>query len=129
MHMEHPRYDAIAEQAPKGRVWSAGTVLHAAVDLAAQSGAAAITLIGADFGYPAHRSHADGAVGAQAVDAPSARMQTRDGYGQPLPTDINLLGYLRDLDDWAQRHPGVRVQKRGRAGAAMAHVPFMEEQP
>ena len=86
----------------------------------------ALNHLGVDFGYPGGRSHARGAPDEMAVSSETCRFTVRDCEGEPLPTDINLLGYLRDLEDWVQAHPEVRVVKRGRRGAAIRGVPCVE---
>jgi uncharacterized Rossmann fold enzyme len=120
-----PRFDRLAT--PVGRLWCSGTVTHAACDLARQMGAAEITLVGADFSYPTGRSHASEAVAATGVDAAGRRLWVADGHGGQVRSDLNLIGYLRDLDDWFAANPGVRGVKRGRDGAAMAQVPWGDD--
>lgn len=120
-----PRFDRLAT--PSGRLWCSGTVTHAACDLARQMGATEITLIGADFSYPLGRTHAADAVATMGVDTAGRRLWVADGRGRMVPSALNLIGYLRDLDDWFAAHPTVRGVKRGRAGAAMVHAPWGDD--
>lgn len=126
-HLVSPLYDALEAKRPLGRLFSSGTVLHAAVDLAALAGAGRLTLLGADFGYPGGRSHAAAAPAERAVGSSRLRLEVLDGRGAPIESEVNLVGYLRDLEDWIARHPRLSVVKRGRAGAAVRGAPFEDE--
>ncbi len=126
-HLAQPLYDALEAARPLGRLSASGTVLHAAVDLAARAGARRLTLLGADFGFPGGRSHATAAPAERSVGSSRLRLEVVDGHGAAIESEVNLVGYLRDLEDWIARHPHLRVGKRGRAGAAMAGAPFEDE--
>ncbi len=120
-----PRYEALPT--PRGRLWSAGTVTHTACALARHLGAQELVLLGADFSYPAGRTHLAGAPAASDLVDEGRRLKVTDGLGGEAPTDVNLLGYLRDLDDWLGAHPDLRARKRGREGAAMRNAPWMDD--
>ena len=123
--LDLPRFQSLAK--PVGKLWCSGTVTHSACDLARQIGASDLVLLGADFGYPNSRSHASGAPDAAGVNADARRLRVADGLGTDIATDVNLMGYLRDLDDWLGAHPEFRAQKRGRSGAAMRNAPWMND--
>lgn len=126
-HLAQPLYDALEAKRPLGRLFCGGTVLHAAADLAALAGAGRLTLLGADFGYPGGKSHAAAAPAERAVGSSRLRLEVLDGHGAPIESEVNLVGYLRDLEDWIARHPRLRVGKRGRSGAAVRGAPFEDE--
>ncbi len=121
------RYDPLEATLPRGRLWCAGTVTQTALDLAARMGATDIVLVGVDLGYPDDRTHADGAVAAVTVPSHERRYTVEDGHGQPLRSDVTLIGYLRDLEDWVADRPHLRVCKRGRAGSRMRGVAWIDD--
>lgn len=123
--LQLPRFEKL--KSPEGQLWCSGTVTHSACDLARQLGASDLVLLGADFGYPGGRSHAEGAVAAADLRTEHRKVRVADGRGGDIPTDVNLLGYLRDLDDWCGRNTQFPVLKRGRSGAAMTHAPWMDD--
>jgi hypothetical protein len=121
------RYDPLEATLPRGRLWCAGTVTQTALDLAARMGATDIVLVGVDLGYPDDRTHAEGAVAAVTVPAHERRYTIEDGLGGAIRSDVTLIGYLRDLEDWIADRPHLRVRKRGRAGARMRGAPWLDD--
>ena len=116
---EHGRFDTLASELPRARLWSAGSVLHAAVDLAVRAGAARIELWGADFAVPGGHSHAAGFAWRKQLDV--ARLpRVPNGRGEEVPTLPNLKGYLRDLERYIARHPEVEFVNHSREGARIA---------
>ena len=92
-YADHASYRQIASEYPKGKLFAAGSVLHSAVDLAVQMGAAEVVLLGADLACPDGRRYARGAGWDEAT------VQTRshwvlDGYGRRVDTTASLRGYL-----------------------------------
>jgi hypothetical protein len=101
-----------------GTLFCAGTVTHTAADLARQLGADEVVLMGADFAYPGGQSHA---ADAPFVSSPAqTHLDVLDVTGNPIPTSLNLLGYLRDLEDYIAQHPGVRFWNASAVGARIA---------
>lgn len=110
-------YDALEEELPHTRLWTSGSVLHPAVDLAVRLGAERIELFGADFANVGGRTHVAGAAWETAA---ASRAVVHDALGRPVPSQPNLIGYLRDLERYVERHPEVRFVNAGRGGAAIA---------
>lgn len=114
--LAQPRYQARIRREQRGSLFCAGTVTHTAVDFAVQLGAAEVVLLGTDFAYVDRRSHAHGA--AHERGAPKAAdTWVLDGHGERVPSDLALIGFLRDLEDYIARHPGVRFHTLSRRGA------------
>lgn len=103
--------------ASKGGLFCAGTVTHAAVDLAVRLGAREVTLVGADFCFASGKAHAGAAPlkASRAGAGPSAL----NGHGERVPSTLALLGYLRDLEAYIAATPQVRFFKWGREGAEL----------
>ena len=101
-----------------GTLFCAGTVTHTAADLARQMGADEIILMGADFAYPGGQTHA---ADAPFVSSPAqTHLDVLDVSGNAIPTSLNLLGYLRDLEDYIAQHPSVRFWNASSVGARIA---------
>ena len=119
-YAQHDAYDDIARRLPRARLWSAGSVLHSAVDLARRGGAAEVVLHGADFATPGGKSHVDGFAWQKALPdrgPHGAWVEGRDGTR--LRTLPNLVGYLRELERFIARHPELRFVNHS-SGAVIA---------
>ncbi len=125
-HLALPGYGEAGT--PRGELFCSGTVAHAAIDLAVKMGAAVVRLAGIDLAYPTGTTHAPGA--AFARTRTSGGIEVQSVRGGTVATDVNLLGYLRDLERYIQRHPAVRFVNGSAAGARIAgtvHEPPSEE--
>ena len=121
----HPGHDP---ELGKARLWSSGSVLHPAVDLAVRAGASRVVLFGADFATPAGASHVRGFVWRkELVDRGDRGPFVLDGHGARVPSLPNLVGYLRDLERYIARHPSVRFVNASRAGARIAGTVYADE--
>jgi hypothetical protein len=123
---DHPLFRSLAKRYPKQALFSSGSVLHPAVDLAVGMGAAEIVLLGADFAYPGGFSHVSGAAHARSMVPDIQGHWVHDGSGRRIPTSPNLRGFLRDLEGYIQEHPGVRFANAGRKGARIEGAPYLE---
>ncbi len=122
------RYRSLSRRLPRGELWSSGSVVHPAIDLAVRMGAARVTLFGADFAYPGGMSHVAGATVARPVDTslPSTPW-VLDGSGQRVPTMASFRWFLRDLEGYIQRHPEVRFVAASRRGARIEGTRYLDE--
>lgn len=106
-------------------LYTSGTVMHTVADLAVKMGAVEIVMLGCDFCYPANKSHVDGASHFKQIEARPSLIETLDGYGNKVHTDLNLAQYHRHLEDYIARADGVRWWKRGRAGVPVRGAKWM----
>lgn len=104
-------------------LFSSGSVLHPAVDLARRMGARRIELLGADFAHVGGASHVAGFPWRREGHSEAARHWVLDGHGRRVPTLPNLIGYLRDLERYVAAHPEVEFVNRSADGAAIRGVP------
>lgn len=121
-----PIYEDISRIAPKSRLFSAGSVLHPAVDLAVKMGARQVELFGADFSYPKGRTHAPGAVFSESIKVDRVQAWVRNGKGEEVPSTPNLVGYLRDLEHYIAQHPDVHFHNASRKGAEIQGTDYVE---
>lgn len=121
-----PRYTAYSQadlyarcsrEFPKSRLFSNGSVIHPAVDLAVRMGAGTVILFGADFSFPDDMSHAVGCILRQPVPSLHSSRTVMNGEGHPVRSQANLIGYLRDLEEYIARTPSVRFINTGKEGA------------
>ncbi len=63
-------YRQMKEDLPRGELFSAGSVIHPAIDLAVKMGGTTILLFGADFSFPNQATHADGCAINQPLSPP-----------------------------------------------------------
>ncbi|MFT5689873.1 MAG: hypothetical protein ACI8PQ_002721 [Planctomycetota bacterium] len=119
-------YDDIKLEVPKGGLWNAGSVLHAAVDLAKRAGAAEVVLHGADFATPEGKSHVDGFAWQKNLPdrGPNGSwVEAEDGTR--LRTLPNLVGYLRDMERYISNNPELQFTNAS-SGARIAGAEKLE---
>ena len=117
----------LREEAPRGVLWSSGSVVHPAIDLAVQMGAGRVELYGADFATPRGRSHVEGMSFVVDVATEPNTPTVLDGHGEHVASMPNLVGYLRDLEAYVTRHPEVDFVNTSREGARIRGVRYPEE--
>jgi len=105
-YSETRMYQGIGELSDKTSLFSSGSVIHPAVDLAVYLRAKEIILLGADFSFPNGKGHAtpDGS-GKSELDIKSAKHWVFNGLGQKVATMANFKGYLRDLEKYIAKQP------------------------
>lgn len=122
-----PIYQEVRRHWPKADLYTGGSVLHPAVDLAVRMGAARVTLFGADFAFPHGKTHAGWGDGELGPQASAARYWLHDGHGQRVKTQLNFRSYLIDLERFIARHPQVQFLNTSRDGAMIAGTRFAPE--
>lgn len=117
-YSKNPIYDKLDKQYPKLRLFTNGSVIHPAIDLAVYLNIKEITLFGCDFSYPGNKTHAfwhDGALG------PSINNQNHhwviNGHGERVATDLNFRGYLRSLEHYISAKQHVKFYQSSLDGA------------
>lgn len=110
-------YKDLIHSHPRGTLYSAGSVFHAAVDLAVRMGGNRILLFGADFSYPFGKTHAEGSAARKTAVRPGKRLTVINGNGNQVPSSHNLVGYLRDFEIYICQHPETTFLNTSREGA------------
>ncbi len=119
-YSEEMVYQRLAVEIPRGKLFSSGSVIHPATDLAVQMGARTLILVGADFSYPGEVIRA----GDGRFDTDHLRHWIYNGRGEKVPTQPNLRGYLRDLERYIERHPEVSFFNHSLDAADIANAPL-----
>lgn len=122
-----PIYRELARRHPRAQLFSSGSVLHPAVDLAVRMGAARLVLLGADFAYPRGQSHVSGSAHLRKRDDMVTGHWVLDGCGQRVATAPNLRGFLRDLESYIVRHPAVTFVNASKKGARILGALALED--
>jgi hypothetical protein len=122
----HDLYQDLIKRYPKGLLFSSGSVLHPAVDLAVKMGAYNIILLGVDFSFPGGFSHVRGSTPFKKVENQIQNHWVLNGHGKRIPTIPNLRGYLRDLERYIAKHPEVRFINGSKEGAYIEGTSYLE---
>ncbi|MDO6462007.1 DUF115 domain-containing protein [Granulosicoccaceae sp. 1_MG-2023] len=113
----HPMYEALNGATPLARLYSGGSVIHPAVDLAVRMGCENVILAGADFGYPGNRTHSGWQDGALGPSVARAGAWTLNGHGQRIPSDTNFNNYRIELERYIAARSNVRFYNSSAEGA------------
>ncbi|WP_229381136.1 motility associated factor glycosyltransferase family protein [Shewanella psychropiezotolerans] len=119
-------YDELDAKHPKLRLFTNGSVIHPAVDLAAFLNSWEITLFGCDFSYPNNKTHAfweDGLLGPKASEA---KHWVINGHGDKVATDLNFRAYLRSLEHYIRLKPQVKFYQSSLDGARINGAQYRE---
>ncbi|SUI75961.1 motility associated factor glycosyltransferase family protein [Shewanella morhuae] len=120
-------YDELHQLAPKLRLFTNGSVIHPAIDLAVYLKSKTITLFGCDFSYPHNKTHAfwqDGKLGPSVTHA--KQHWVMNGHGEKVATDLNFRGYLLALEHYIHSKPHVTFYNVSLDGAAIDGTHYLE---
>lgn len=119
-------YASVRASREVGSLFTCGSVLHPAVDLAVQMGASQVILVGADFAFLDGETHTGWPAG-ELTPAHIAMHWVLNGHGERVPTLLNFRSYLCYLEQYIVRHPQVRFSNTSRRGAAIEGTDYPEE--
>ena len=119
-------YDGLSNIVRKGRLFSGGSVLHAAVDLAVKMGATKVVLFGTDFALVGDRMHAEWEEGILASRNESNEW-TLNGHGNRVRTFLNFQAYRVSLERYIRNNPSVIFFNASRNGAFIAGTTYHPE--
>lgn len=122
-----PLYQSLRKALPKALLYSGGSVIHPAIDLAVQMGCQELFLLGADFAFPGGETHTGWAVGALNTTLDQAKHWVLNGHGQRVPTHISFAGYRTQVERYITTHPEIRFWNGSREGAQIAGCHYHPE--
>jgi len=117
----------LTDRNSKAVLYTSGSVIHPAVDLAVNMGASRVILLGADFGYPNGKSHVDGNIYVQDVKQERGRHWVISGKGDRISSIPNLIGYLRDLETYIGHKNKVAFRNASGSGAFIQGAPLLKD--
>ncbi|MBF0284068.1 MAG: DUF115 domain-containing protein [Magnetococcales bacterium] len=127
-YAESPLYEEARRTQPRGVLFTAGSVIHPALDLAIRSGAGTILLAGTDFSFPGGKTHAAGYADLATLKISGGSVPPLlDGWGGEVATTPAFRHYLRELEEQIARTPGVRFVNGSRRGAVIAGTLPLDE--
>ncbi len=104
---------------PCSGVPSGGSVSNSAFSLAEQLGFETIILVGQDLAYTGNRSHIEGSFSEEEIvkKRVNATAQVEDIHGNMVPTQPNMLMFLRWFEDRMKARPELKVIDATEGGA------------
>ncbi|WP_215396190.1 motility associated factor glycosyltransferase family protein [Rheinheimera oceanensis] len=120
-------FNPVRKQLAAAVLFSHGSVIHPAVDLAVKMGAKRVLLFGADFAFSHNKTHASWQNGALGPGYQAATEQVINGFGEKVPTLRNLLTYLTGLERYISKQPAVSFVNTSKAGAVIAGTQYHTE--
>lgn len=120
------KYDEVNKQLPKLRLFTNGSVIHPAIDLAVFLNTEEITLFGCDFSYPNNKTHAYWADGSLGPKAKQAKHWVLNGKGERIATDLNFRAYLRNLEHYISSKPNINFYQSSLEGAKIKGTHYRE---
>lgn len=112
-----PIYDELNKQMPKLRLFTNGSVIHPATNLAIHLKMTEITFFGCDFSYPNNKTHAYWDNEALGSSSTHAKQWLINGHGEKVLTDLNFKTYLRSLEFYIRGNPQISFYQASLAGA------------
>ena len=122
-----PLFSNISLCLPRGILFSSGSVIHPAIDLAVKMGAHDIKLCGVDLSYPRQQSHVTGSRVHAKVDTTMKQFWVFNGYGDKVASDPSFLAYLRDLELFIKSNSTVKFTNLSRDGARIEGTCYENE--
>jgi hypothetical protein len=111
-------YQGIPKVHKKTTLFSAGSVIHPAVDLAVYLQAKEVILLGADFSFTHNKSHANANKSNHSkISLEQAKHWVINSHGEKVPTLANFKGYLRDLERFIKQNKQVKFFNGSSLGA------------
>jgi len=121
-----PIYSEVSSLHPKQRLFSSGSVIHPAVDLATRLSTENVILTGADFCYPGGQSHVSGCPQMQPAQGSHWVLNNN---GERVSTIPNLRAYLRDLENFIAGKNAIKFFNASPRGAKILRTTVLTELP
>jgi hypothetical protein len=121
-----PIYDEIKSELSRRALFSSGSVIHPAVDLAVRMGCKRIELCGADFGFPDGEIYVKGSpVGKAYKDSNKSVVWVTNGRGEEIKSTRQFRGYQLDFEKYIEAHPEVEFVNGSDKGAHIMGTSLM----
>ncbi|WP_115719225.1 motility associated factor glycosyltransferase family protein [Gallaecimonas mangrovi] len=120
---ESEAYQPLRKRWPKTTLFTYGSVVHPAIDLAVKMGAREITLIGTDFAFSQQRTHTGWQDGELGLGHQQTVEWTVNGRGEKVKTLRNLMSYLVGVERYIAAHPAVQFYNGSLSGAVIQGAP------
>jgi len=112
-----PMYQSLKKELPKTMLFSSGSVIHPAIDLAKMLGASNVILIGVDFAFSYNKSHAGEGNDSHRLPMSTAQDFVVNNQGNQVPTMTSFKRYLYDLSDYIKLNDQISFYNASAEGA------------
>lgn len=116
-YSDTPMYKNMPKHIKRSTLYSAGSVIHPAIDLAKKLMAKEIYLLGADFSFTMNKSHAATNEIKLQQSLDTATHWVLNNLGHKVPTLANLKGYLRELERYIANNKQIKFYNGSELGA------------
>jgi len=123
---QHKIYEKMTAQYPKGCLFAAGTVVHAAIDLAVKMSVGEIVLAGVDYAFSNELQHASGVRSRDILVPETGEYVVFNGYNEKIQSSPSLIGFLRDTEHYITCHPDVKFYNMSRSGAEIKGTTYLD---
>ncbi len=120
-------YQETKAKYPKGMLFTSGSVLHPAIDLARKMGGIQLVLFGADFCFAGGLSHVSGSAAVPFDQSNTGHHWVVNNLGDKVSTAPSLLGFLRDLERYIDHYPEITYINASSNGARIKGTLLLEE--
>ncbi|MEE2774080.1 MAG: 6-hydroxymethylpterin diphosphokinase MptE-like protein [Pseudomonadota bacterium] len=125
-----PMYDKAKVLYPKGSLFSGGSVIHVATDLASKIGCRSITFYGADFSFTCNETHAGHTEGVVPMYHDTAKpgesnRWLKNGYGNMVPTLDSFIAYVLELERYIKDNSHIKFWNSSKLGAFIEGCDFI----
>lgn len=120
-------YQPLRESLGVSELFTYGSVIHPALDLAVQMGATKIVFFGADFAFSSEKTHTGWQDDELGLGLEKSFDWTLNGEGQRVKTLRNLQSYLIGVERYIQHHPKVAFFNSSTLGSVIAGCPLAPE--
>ncbi|MDX3775244.1 DUF115 domain-containing protein [Chromatiaceae bacterium AAb-1] len=122
-----PLFDSIRQQLHANDLFTYGSVIHPALDLAVKMGSTRIALFGADFAYANNKTHTGWQDGALGQKFEQTSEWTLNGFGEKVKTLRSLQNYLIGVERYISQLPHIRFYNTSRAGSVISGTEYYPE--
>lgn len=118
-------YNEVRKTYPAESLFSGGSVIHPATDLAIKLGAKKIIFIGTDFGFYNDKTHAHWPADMLLpASSKLSSIRVMNNAGELIVTLQNFLQYLRELERLIEAHSEVSFINTSQKGAKISGAPY-----
>lgn len=110
-------YDSLHRDFPRSKLFTSGSVIHPAIDLAVQIGCSNVTLFGTDFAFPGNKTHTGWENGELRTFVEHADRWVHNGWGKRITSTHNFISYLGDVERYIEHNKKVVFLNTSKEGA------------
>lgn len=125
-HLNDQSYDHFNKLLPATRLWTFGSVIHSALNIALAKGAKKIYIMGCDFGFPNEQVHAELSNDEYAL--PFINETVINGDGQEIGTNKQYRTFLVGMEQMIFMKPKVDYINCSRSGARITGARYLTEE-